>query len=149
MKERKVYISTYLISEPRKMEAADCQTIHRININYSSKDKRGGWYRQVSAMDGFHGRLNKRFSKYWYTAKRYHMKPQVKYMRADHMTIESLKMFCNTVNSSPTSRRTRDYIPTIKWVSWGSIWDFFDHIGYDHKNISVKELDKFVILRYD
>ena len=118
-------------------------TMHRINIDYHKKDKRGGWYRQVGAMEGFHSRLTKRFSNHWYTKKRYHNGPYSLYSRADSMDIEGLKIFCNTMNKHG-KKRTRDYYSTIRWVNWATIWDFFDYIGYDHKNKSVKEIDKFI-----
>jgi hypothetical protein len=143
MAERINRIDTYLIKEARRRDSMDFMTMHRINIDYHKKDKRGGWYRQVGSMDGFINRLTKRFSDYWYTKEHYHLEPHVRYNRADHMDIESLKIFCNTMNKS-AKKRTRNYYPTIRWMNWATIWDFFDYIGYDHKNKSVKEIDKFI-----
>lgn len=145
MDKKSVFITTYLIQERSVGDPPENTTIHRINVDCDKKDPRGGWYRQVSSLNSFHSRLNKRFSKHWYTKERIHLKPQIKYGRADCMTVESLKIFCRGINKYG-KKSDIDIYPKVRWKNWATIWDFYDHIGFDYKNKSVKELDKMVLL---
>lgn len=104
--------------------------VHTINID--DMEIRGGWYRQLTSIEAFTDRLLDR----WYCS--YHCKSKKgfratfqKYNESDHRDLY--------IDGKPV------YVYTRRHVKWNSVWDFYNHIGYNHKDRSVKQLDKYIL----
>lgn len=102
-------------------------TFHKISVKEG--DSRGGWSRQVLSLSATLRKAAKRFSSFWYR-KPDSMEHLTKYHWSSEYELNNLDL--------PGFRFT------IKEHS--SVWDFYKAIGYDHKNKSVKQIDK-VLLR--
>lgn len=109
------------------------EVIHLITME---DHKLGGWYRQVSSAEAFTQRIVKRWFHHWNKKKNYFSR--VKFGRWDNSETE---MYNEVSKAFPNGR------PDLKFVKWNSIWDFYDSINYNHKNRSVKEIDKFIIIK--
>lgn len=114
-------------SSPGKEKA-----IHHIKI--ADGDKRGGWYRQVLAMEGLHNRGLNRWYHHWYI-KHHKEYPDssVRFRRYDGVE-ERMLQHLGVEREKPLE------------VHHDSIWDFMDYIGYDHKDKKVSNTDKHLIV---
>lgn len=89
----------------------------------------GGWYRQLVSMESFVARIGDR----WFEK---HMKTGVNvFSRSDIVTEESW----TRINSMLPQEKFK-----VEYKDFESVWDFYKHIGYDHKNKSKKQLDFLV-----
>lgn len=112
------------------------RTIHTIKV--PDEHPRGGWYRQMTSFSGFHHRALNRWHDYW-REKYYdtHPNARIRFHDWDEVS-EGIWEDARKANN-------------IEWpepieITHESMWDFYDYIGYNHKNKSVKQIDEILII---
>lgn len=119
---------TYKITERNKQH--EPLKIHVINVD---DNPRGGWYRQIGAAEGMINRSLNRWCNHWLYCPRPNGKPVrngvLRFGRTDMLD----------------GRWCGEEI-TIPEVHHDSVWDFFDSIGYNHKDKRVSNTDAKLII---
>ncbi|QMV28948.1 hypothetical protein AP1_0241 [Aeromonas phage AP1] len=104
--------------------------LYRIRI-YDGHPK-GGWYRQLTSIEGFVGRILNR----WYDK---------------HMGVIDKGVFgrydpCDSGNNERMNKAIgeTDYYKNQE-IYFDSVWDFYEHIGYNRGDKKVSTLDNLII----
>lgn len=94
--------------------------------------KQGGWYHQTRAIDGMLHRLLNRWCKHWHTNTKRYIKYNsvMRFHRFDYITYE-------------TEIGLMSEAPQV--IHHDSAYAFFDYIGYDYKDHSMKNLDTLIL----
>lgn len=101
------------------------------NIKMCDMEIRGGWYRQLTSLESFVDRLSERWYYSFQKKNKYNYQPTI---QRDAVEYTDLYYEGNPIW---VWNKTEKY--------WNSVWDFYDHLGYNHKDKSVKQLDKFIL----
>tara|TARA_Y100000588_G_scaffold71880_4_gene74023 strand:- start:19081 stop:19506 length:426 start_codon:yes stop_codon:yes gene_type:complete len=123
----------------------DTFKVHVITVK--NGNKRGGSYRQIRAKEGMIERSHDRWFDHWYQKK-----------LTTHHSLTRFDRWTNADDSIYIKARERmakregvevalENYPTYEVVEHDSVWDFFDHIGYDHKNKKVSNIDSLLIIK--
>ncbi len=109
------------------------RTMFVYHISISDKDERGGWYRQLTSIEALVSKIGKRwYNKFYLKSKdkrvvsRYDWEDGQGWLRINKYLEETNKY--NIINRY-----------------FGSVWDFYEYVGYDYKNKSVKQLDNLIM----
>lgn len=98
--------------------------IHQVSINC---DLHGGWYTQLMAIQGMLSRAINRWAQRWRKSN----------------TVEARTRFRDCTSFMGEGLKVYDSLKVIKHKD---VWEFFYHIGYDHKNKNVSNTDKYLII---
>lgn len=115
------------------------KTIHIINV--PEKHRRGGWYRQMLSFSGFKDRAINRWYHFW-REKHYEDQPHARVRFHDYDEV-SERIWKEAREAYGIER------PEPIEINHESMWDFYDYIGYNHKNKSVKQIDEVLIVGLD
>jgi hypothetical protein len=115
-------------------------TVHIITVK---KHTKGGWYKQITAKEGMINRSLDRWYNYWNEKKHNEYDAQIKFeswTNADERMHKSQRE-----PYLEDSRELADELyPTLIKVYHSSLWEFFDYIGYDHKDKKVGNTDSLI-----
>lgn len=132
----------------KERTSLDSNNIVIHHITKKEEESRGGWYRQSLTIDGLLSRPLKRFNKFWYTPKRY--KTHDTLVKYSLWTEEDKNMHVHMRKFSTEKYGIEvalQQYPEIKDVYHDSVWDFFDSIGYNYKDKSVKNTDSLIHIK--
>lgn len=116
-------------------------------ITAEDGNKRGGWYRQTRAKEAMIERSHDRWFDHWYQNKR---KTHHSTTRFDRWTTADESIYIKARERMARQEGVEIAIenyPTYEVVEHDSVWDFFDHIEYDHKNKKVSNIDSLLIIK--
>lgn len=116
-------------------------------INFQDGNKRGGWYRQTRAKEAMIERSLDRWYEYWNKKK-----------SKTHNSTIRFERWTNADDSIYIKARERmakregvevalENYPIYEVIEHDSVWDFFDYIGYGHKNKKVSNIDSLLIIK--
>ena len=134
---------TYMIKEFIKNEDSNEYVVHIINTedNYP----KGGWYRQITALEGMIERASKRWFDFWNGKENY--KSFVRFSRwnktEEKIYLKQRESYIKLFNKEETDK----LFPELNKINHNSVWDFFEYIDYDHKNKKVSNMDKLIIIK--
>lgn len=95
------------------------KTIFVYTITKSDGDKRGGWYTQTSSISSFCERLLNRWD-------------------------DKHKNSVDSILLLDSIRGIDDLYDEVVRLEFNSVWDFYDFIGYNHKDKTLKTLDNLI-----
>lgn len=129
-------------------ERADLKTMPSILHKIIAQDKgRGGYYQQVVSFQATFGRVTTRFSRFWYTPKRYsRFNVQPRFQRWDEVEQEIYDELRQEMASEKGTEAANKRYPELKVVEHESVWDFYKYIGFDYKDKSVKNTDTLLFI---
>lgn len=134
---------TYMIKEFIKNEDSNEYVVHIINTEDNNPN--GGWYRQITALEGMVERSSKRWFDFWNGRKNY--KSFVRFDRwnktEEKIYLEQREKYIKLFNKEETDK----LFPELNKINHNSVWDFFEYIDYDHKNKKVSNIDKLIITK--
>lgn len=121
--------------------------VHKINSR--DGDPRGGWYRQIGAKEGLVERTLKRWYYHWHHKKSSEYNSSVKYSRFFQSDMKShagtRARYMKLLDTHDVTKEEIDKLcPELQFMEHDSVWAFFDHIGYNHKDKRVSYTDKFI-----
>ena len=106
-------------------------TVYRILMDESHK---GGWYRQITIMETFVENIMDRWYNNYHLKRKGHRCP---ISRADDLDIKHWLQANEYLGGSEKQCE-------VIYKDYQSVYEFFDAIGFDYKNKSVKQLDKII-----
>lgn len=142
--EKDFFMETiYKVSERTKV-GINPAIIHVIKISDSCA--RGGWYRQIMSIEAMKSRLASRLFDFWNTKRQMRMsKCMVRFQRVDDTTEMVNVQTKKHLGSHLTEEQLNELFPVPREIHHDSVWDFFEHIGYDYKNRKVAQLDAMIL----
>ncbi|QAY01377.1 hypothetical protein ZPAH1_orf00363 [Aeromonas phage ZPAH1] len=106
--------------------------LYKIRI-YDGHPK-GGWYRQLTSIESFVNRILDRWNDHFYSKGLIKTGVFDRHDRCEALDNEKM----NSVIGKENYYRDQE-------IYFDSVWDFYDHIGYNHKDRSMKTLDNLII----
>lgn len=102
------------------------------NIKISDENKKGGWYVQLISISAFEHKILNR----WYDKQRKFGNITV-FGKADKEDVEGWLR----INKFLDDEEKYNVVDRF----FDSVWDFYEYIGYNYKNKSVKQLDNLIM----
>lgn len=121
------------MEEIYKYKYVEDRTMFVYHINISDKDRRGGWYRQLTSIETLVSKIGKR----WYNNFYLKSKDKRVFNRYDWEDGQSWLRINKYLEETDKYNIVNRY--------FDSVWDFYEYIGYDYKNKSVKQLDNLIM----
>lgn len=103
-------------------------------IRIADGNPKGGWYRQLTSIEGFAERILDR----WYN--NHHLK-----RRATRGVFGRYDRTCESDNERMNKAIGEIDFYRNQEINFDSVWDFYDHIGYNHKDKTMKTLDNLIL----
>lgn len=117
--------------------------IHDITMN--DNEPKGGWHCQASSIDAMISRSSKRWNRFWYTQAKYKTHNTMLKFRhwheEDQNSYDHMRKYYE--NKGDHELALKMY-PDFKVIKHNCVWDFFDAIGYNYKDKSIKHIDSLI-----
>ena len=103
------------------------------NITIKDGNPKGGWYRQLTSIESFVENIGKR----WYDKFYLNQNDFRIISRCDKGDVDGGLLINSYLDEQEHC--------SIEHKHFESVWDFYDHIGYDYKNKSKRQLDNLIV----
>ncbi|MCY9865037.1 hypothetical protein OTK49_21195 [Vibrio coralliirubri] len=136
--------SVYRIAERTRFESQP-SIIHVIAI--SDGERGGGWYRQIISIETMKDRMLNRWIGFWQKRKYQTIESMARFQRADEDFEISYEVSKKHLETILTKDAINDLFPTRTEIHHKSVWDFYKHINYNHKDKKVANIDSLILQR--
>lgn len=134
---------TYMIKEFIKNDDSNEYLIHIINTE--DNNPKGGWYRQITALESVIEKSSKRWFYFWNGKVNY--KSFVRFDRwnktEENLYLKQRENYLKLLNREETDK----IFPELNKINHNSAWDFFEYINYDYKNKKNSNIDKLIFIK--
>ena len=134
---------TYMIKEFIKNDDSNGYLIHIINAE--DNNPKGGWYRQITALESVIEKSSKRWFDFWNRKVNY--KSFVRFDRwnktEENLYLKQRENYLKLLNRKETDK----LFPELNKINHHSAWDFFEYINYDYKNKKISNIDKLIFIK--
>lgn len=134
---------TYMIKEFIKNDDSNEYLIHIINTE--DNNPKGGWYRQITALESVIEKSSKRWFYFWNGKVNY--KSFVRFDRwrknEENLYLKQRENYLKLFNQEETNK----IFPKLNKINHNSAWDFFEYINYDYKNKKISNIDKLIFIK--
>ncbi|ADQ53198.1 hypothetical protein 65p190 [Aeromonas phage 65] len=103
------------------------------HIRIADGHPKGGWYVQLTSIESLVGRMLNRWYDHHYLKGKTQTGVFGRYDRSEYHDNERLNISIGEENYYRNQE-----------ISFDSVWDFYDYIGYNHKDKTMKTLDKLI-----